>query len=96
MFARARIPVKRSHLTSHEVDDETLVYDPQRRATHRLNGTARYIWERCDGKHTCRSIADGMVQVWDVAQDEATADVEAAVKQMVRQKLVNWRPATES
>ena len=91
MFRRTAIPVKRNDLTRHDVDDEALVYDPGRRATHRLNCTARFIWERCDGKRTCDAIAQGLTEVWDVALDEARADVEATIKLMARYQLVELR-----
>jgi len=95
VLRRAAIPTKRDELSCHAVDDEALVYDPVRRATHRLNSTARFIWERCDGKRNCDAIARGLTEVWDVALPQAQRDVEATIKLMVRHKLVELRRGVE-
>ena len=48
---------RRTDLLEHALDDEMLLYDPRRQATHRLNATARYLWQRCDGQRDCAALA---------------------------------------
>lgn len=86
-------PIRRPDLDVHPLDDEALVYDAPRNATCRLNGTALFIWQRCDGAHTSDAIAEELVRVWDAPLETARADVQAAISQLHRHKLIEQRPA---
>jgi Coenzyme PQQ synthesis protein D (PqqD) len=39
-------------LLAEEVDDELVVYDRETHRAHRLNRTARSVWQACDGQTT--------------------------------------------
>lgn len=93
---RRSAPSRLLALSAHVVDDEVLVYDPETRATHRLNATARFIWENCDGNHTADDIALEMAKVWDVPPDQARTDVAAAVDLMIARRLLELRAAEKS
>ncbi len=82
------LPERRTDVTFHIIDDEALIYDPDRGATHRLNSTARFIWEHCDGTSCCETIAREMTGVWDTPQDRACDDVVSAVGEMVDNGLL--------
>ncbi len=82
-------PVRRDDVTYHAIDDEALVYDPDRGATHRLNSTARFIWEHCDGASDCHTIATELTHVWDATPERASDDVLAAVGSMVKNGLLD-------
>lgn len=68
--------VRRPDLSIYEIDDELLIYDETSGDTHRLNGTARFIWDRCDGTRDARAIAADLADVYDVAPSEAVAYIE--------------------
>ncbi len=72
----ANKPVRRPDLSFYEIDDELLIYDETSGDTHRLNGTARFIWDRCDGTRDARAIAADLADVYDVAPSEAVAYIE--------------------
>lgn len=86
-------PRRRTDLGVHPLDDEALVYDAARNATCRLNSTALFIWQRCDGTQTCDAIADELVRVWDAPLETVRADVRAAISQLQRHKLIELGPA---
>ena len=68
--------VRRPDLSIYEIDDELLIYDESSGDTHRLNGTARFIWDRCDGTRDARAVAADLADVYDVSPSEAEAYVE--------------------
>jgi hypothetical protein len=82
------LPQRREDVTFHVIDDEALIYDPDRGATHRLNSTARFIWEHCDGTSNCESIACELTHVWDATRQRACDDVLGAVGSMVENGLL--------
>jgi coenzyme PQQ synthesis protein D (PqqD) len=48
-------------LVTHQVSDETLVYDLNSNKAHCLNHTAAFVWSVCDGDNTVAAIA-GLAQ----------------------------------
>jgi hypothetical protein len=84
----ARPPVKQSNLLQHELDGEVLLYDADRRVTHRLNETAYYIWRQCDGTLDGPAIAARLAQTYDVDSARAERDVGEALRQMRKNKII--------
>ncbi len=82
-------PQRRDDVTYHVIDDEALIYDPDRGATHRLNSTARFIWENCDGSASCQTIAEKLTHVWNASPQQARIDVVGAVGSMVDNGLLS-------
>lgn len=81
-------PFRQTHLVCHELDGEGLLYDPQRGITHRLNGSALFIWQSCDGQKTTDSIAGELMRTFDVDADTAEGDVRKALEQMRVNQLI--------
>ncbi len=50
----------KDHLLIHQVDDEMVVYDKERKRAHRLNNTAARVWSLLDGNRTTSEIADDL------------------------------------
>lgn len=69
--------VRRPDLSLYEIDDELLIYDQASGDTHRLNGTARFIWDRCDGLRDIGAVAADLADVYDVPVSEALVHVES-------------------
>jgi hypothetical protein len=69
-------PRRRDGLTVHEVDGELLLFDLESAETHRLNETAYFVWEQCDGSTEPRQIAEALVETYEVQLSTATDHVE--------------------
>ncbi len=91
MFFKRRptYPVKRAGLVHHELDGEALLYDTADNVTHRLNDTAYFIWQHCDGTRDTAELASLLTQRYDVDQDVALRDVAASLREMTRNKIVD-------
>lgn len=72
----------RSDLRVYELDGELLVTDSVSGGTHHLNGTARFIWERCDGICDEARIAEQVTEVFDVSSAEALEHVSATLQRL--------------
>jgi PqqD family protein of HPr-rel-A system len=64
----------------HELDGEALIFDPGTGDTHRLNETALFIWNRCDGSQDAAGIAAALAEAYEVSAEEAHGHVERIVK----------------
>ncbi len=77
----AGTPKRRGGVMLYPLDEEAVVYDMAHDVVHYLNATARFIWERCDGRRTILDIADELNEVFDLdgsggaSADEIVADV---------------------
>lgn len=80
--------VRRPDLSLYEIDDELLIYDETSGDTHRLNGTARFIWDRCDGTRDRGAIAADLANVYDVSPAEAATHVERFMASLREQRLL--------
>lgn len=57
-------------LVIQDLPDEVLVYDLKSHKAHCLNGTAAFIWRRCDGKTSASEIAKLMEKEWRTPVNE--------------------------
>lgn len=73
------VPLRRDDLDCHEIDNEAVLFDPAFDTTARLNATAFFIWRSCDGRSTVESIADKLVEAFDVAPSIAAHDARIAI-----------------
>jgi hypothetical protein len=48
---------RRNGLLSEQLDDEWIVYDPERDRGHCLNRTAALVWQHADGERTVGDLA---------------------------------------
>lgn len=78
----------RSDLRVYELDGEFLVTDSVSGGTHHLNGTARFIWERCDGDRDEAQIAEQLTQAFDVSLAEALEHVSATLQRLQVLRMV--------
>jgi coenzyme PQQ synthesis protein D (PqqD) len=74
-------PKRRSDLSIQTVEDETIVLDHAAKQIHQLNTTASFIWQRCDGQHTVRDIADELTRAFDIDRDAAHDAVMGSLRQ---------------
>src|SRR5688572_29385346 len=62
-------------------DDGLVVHDPHTGSTHRLNGAARHIWERCDGSRDYAALAEAVATEFGIDVSDAARDVDSALAQ---------------
>lgn len=84
----AACPTRCPQVQSRVVGDATAVLDRGRLRIHRLNETAGYVWDRCDGRHTASQIARELAATFDIPADVAERDVAAIVRQLQDANLV--------
>jgi hypothetical protein len=77
---RNRFPKARPGCFARELDDEIVVYDPQRHIGHCLNSTAARVWRLCDGRKSASDIAALLSRQLGVLVDQRI--VQAAVRQL--------------
>lgn len=80
--------VRRPDLSIYEIDDELLIYDESSGDTHRLNGTARFIWDRCNGHRDAEAVAADLADVYDVPMSEASSYVESLFAELLTRRLL--------
>ena len=81
-------PFRRPDLSHYEIDDELLIYDERSGDTHRLNGTARFIWDRCNGHRDAEAVAADLADVYDVPMSEASSYVESLFAELLTRRLL--------
>ena len=80
--------VRRTNVVVHVLEGEALIYDAESGNTHRLNSTARFIWEHCDGTHDVRRIAERLGETYEVSLESATEHVERMLSEFREHQLV--------
>lgn len=71
-----------------QVDDDLLVYDPEKKATHLLNMTAAAILDLCDGSTPPPSIAGAIASVTTADPAKVLADVETLLLELAEKGLI--------
>ena len=61
------------------IEDEIVAIGSDGFTVHVLNKTAAYIWDLCDGTKSLDEIAVCLCECYDVAPDEAIADVQDTI-----------------
>jgi hypothetical protein len=64
------------------VNDEVVILNRETEQVHRLNVTASYIWDLCDGANTPEQIAAQMAAVFDRTEHQMIGDVRATIAQL--------------
>ena len=85
------VPARRSDVHVREIDNEALLYDPATGSSHRLNETALFIWQRCDGCHGADELVALTARAYEVSPEEASRAVLELLDALERQRLIHWR-----
>lgn len=75
------------------VGDELLLLEQNSGRLHRLNATAAWIYERCDGR-TAAAIAGELSSCFDVDESTALHDVEDAARLLAQLGLIGVPPGS--
>jgi Coenzyme PQQ synthesis protein D (PqqD) len=79
--------MRRQDLVVRIVAGEVLILDRAAGRVHRLNRTAGYIWNVCDGR-SASEIANEMAAHFDVIPDMVLSDVQTTLSDFRRHGLV--------
>jgi len=79
---RTRRPRRRRDLIARAVADERVILDRRAGLVHRLNSTASFVWDRCDGLTSVDAIAAALAARFAVDRPRARADVRATVARL--------------
>ncbi len=66
---------KQGPVLVREMESDLLLLDAESDQIHQLNSTARFIWQRCDGKQSAEEIADLLASEFAVELRVALKDV---------------------
>jgi len=82
MISGDSVPIQVSGVLDYRLAEEMVVYDPVRSQAASLNGTARALWDLCDGSRSVLMLCDEIVKRFDVSPEEASSQVQSAVEQL--------------
>ena len=77
-----------SGVITREVDGDLLLLDTEADLIHRLNRTARLVWQGCEETRSADEIAQLLVEEYEVEQDIAMEDVVTTLKRLRALKLI--------
>ena len=81
-------PKQRPNFSLRVVEGEAVVLDRVQGLVHQMNKTATFIWQRCDGSHSSKDIADQLVAAFELSPAEAEKNVTAAIAEIQKLHLL--------
>lgn len=84
-----KTPLVKSEIQHQELDDGAVLFDPTTDRVHTLNASAAYVWNSCDGTRSLEEISRDLANVAGISVEKARSDVEAAMDQFQREKLLS-------
>jgi len=72
---------QRARRTATADGDGLVLHDAHTGSTHRLNGSAQYVWELCDGSRSRAALARAVAERFDVPLTVASRDLDLALAQ---------------
>jgi PqqD family protein of HPr-rel-A system len=86
--ASSERPLRRTGLTVHELDGEALIFNAATNDTHRLNRTAYFIWQCCDGAHDLADITHRMTETFEVSEESAETHARNMIELLHERSLL--------
>jgi hypothetical protein len=81
-------PAVRGDLVVVQLDDETLITNPDSDDHHVLNGPATIIWNCLDGESTLEEVSADLADAFGIDAEVARRDVLLLVRRLVRADLL--------
>lgn len=72
------------------IGDDIVIIKDGGLSTHVLNKTAAFIWEMCDGKSGVDEIASKICERFEVAYEEAHADVDDLITTLTKANFLKY------
>ncbi len=86
-----RIPTHAAGFTLQRLDDDVLLYHAGLTRTVHLDPIAALIWQLCSGERSEAAIVSLLADAYPDGGQELPADVRAALNQMARDGVIEWR-----
>jgi hypothetical protein len=77
--ARATLPTRRTDVVVHDLADHSVLEVGDGGELHRMNPTARAIWELCDGETTIEEVTDAICRLFSLEPSVAMGDIEQVI-----------------
>jgi hypothetical protein len=91
--AAATRPRQKPGVVARTLGSETMLYDPESRKVHVLNGTSLAIWELCSGEHTLLAMEAEVRKRFSAAEgDDVLADIADCVTTLQKEGLLLLEP----
>lgn len=81
-------PFKRDDIIYKPLGEENLLVDPKNKKVHSLNVSANFVWNLCDGHHSCQDISQKLIKQFDVKEVDALKDVEGVIAKFQEHSLL--------
>ena len=81
-------PKRREDVETRTVDDEVILFDVAANRIHRLNRSASFIWQWCDGRQSASDIAALLGTAYAVPADGLMDDVQTTLAEFDRLGLL--------
>ena len=82
MLADHDRPRPRPDIVAEPLGEELLLFDPEMAMGYILNPTAACIWRLLDGERSVRSVAEQLVETYELSLEEALAELEPILGSM--------------
>lgn len=93
MLDLQQIPIPSQDFCVRQVGDEFVFLAESGDEYISLNPVGSFIWQQVDGVHSLRDILDILCDEYEVEQEQALADLQEFVTQLVDQGLIALRAA---
>jgi len=87
-----KYPKRRADLETRTADDEVILLDVAGNRVHRLNRSASFIWDCCDGVNSPSEIAARLAGTYELSADAVMNDVDSVLAEFERLGLLTDRP----
>lgn len=81
-------PRQKENVMAQEVLEEMVIYDAETEIGYSLNGSARSIWDLCDGKRSVERICQELAEPLKVSPDLLHEDVSILVGELSKLGLL--------
>jgi Coenzyme PQQ synthesis protein D (PqqD) len=87
-------PLRLGSISDYGLEDEVLLYSSRSEKVFSLNGSAKAIWELCDGSHTIIEIGQELGQRIGCSGDELLDDIIDAISKFREYGLLELKEAS--
>lgn len=84
-------PVKNPDIVARIEKKEGLLFNPADGNTMCINGTGIFVWELCDGEHSCEHIVKEITERYEVSLEKAQKDASVYLEDMEKSGFVGYK-----
>ena len=83
-------PVRQPDFRLEVMDDELLLYHPERTTIMYCNQTASLVWNLCDGERTAGELIDLLSAAFPEASERIPTDVQDVLTEFARHEAIEY------